>query len=189
MTMRGNRLEKNRRGQGGLIRLGGFGRNSSGASALEFAIVAIPFLLMLSGIIAAGLVFAANMTLENAVAQGARLIRTGEAQSQGFDAGRFKSEVCRSLTGPLSCGGLKLDVRSFSAFGDSEFTNPLDSAGNLKSEFNYQPGVGGQVVIVRGFYEWDLLAALPRVIRGLSNMQNGNSLLVATVAFRNEPFK
>ena len=187
MSEGGKQLE-NRLGQRGLTRLGGFGRNSSGASALEFAMVAGPFLLLLLGVLAVGLVFAANMTLENAVAQGARLIRTGEAQSQGFDAGTFKTEVCKYLAGPVSCGGLKLDVSSFSNFGSTTLTNPLDGSGNLKSAFNYEPGVGGQVVVVRAFYEWDLLAALPQAIR-LSNMSNGNRLLVATVAFRNEPFK
>ena len=187
MSEGGKQLE-NRLGQCGLIRLGGFGRNSSGTVALEFAMVATPLLLMLLGIIAVGLMFAANMILENAIAQGARLIRTGEAQSQDFDAGKFKSEVCKYLIGPLSCDGLKLDVRTFSTFGSSELTDPLDNSGNLKSEFNYQPGVGGEVVLVRGFYEWDLLAVLPKAIR-LSNMHHGNRLLVATAAFRNEPFK
>jgi len=68
MSEGGKQLE-NRLGQRGLTRLGGFGRNSSGASALEFAMVAGPFLLLLLGVLAVGLVFAANMTLENAVAQ------------------------------------------------------------------------------------------------------------------------
>lgn len=118
-------------------------------------------------------------------------------KGQGFDAGKFKSEVCKYLTSPLSCGGLKLDVRTFSSFGSSNLTNPLDSSGNLKSQFSYAPGVGGDVVIVRAFYEWGLLATLPimpiwnnqSVDTRLSNMQNGNRLLIATVAFRNEPFK
>jgi Flp pilus assembly protein TadG len=187
-TYMGGKQQENRLGQRGLTRLGGFGHNSSGASALEFAIVAGPFLLLVFGILAVGLVFAGNMTLENAIDQGARLIRTGEAQSQGFDAAKFKSEVCKYLTAPLSCGGLKLDVRTFATFGSSDLTNPLDSSGNLKSGFSYAPGVGGDVVVVRAFYEWDLLAAMPQAIR-LSNMPNGNRLLIATAAFRNEPFK
>src|SRR3989304_6705434 len=158
MSEGGKQLE-NPRGQRGLTHLGGFGRNSSGASAREVAMVAGPFLLLLLGVLAVGLVFAANMTLENAVAQGARLIRTGEAQSQGFNAGTFKTEVCKYMTGLLSCGGLKLDVSSFSDFGSTTLTNPLDGSGNLKSDFNYATGVGGQVVVVRAFSEWDLLAA------------------------------
>jgi Flp pilus assembly protein TadG len=190
MSEGGKQLE-NRLGQRGLTRLGGFGPNSSGASALEFALLAGPFLLLVFGILAVGLVFVANMTLENAVEQGARLIRTGQAQSQGFDAARFKTEVCKYLIGPLSCAGLKLDVRTFSTFGSSTLTN------NSSSGLSYAPGVGGDVVIVRAFYEWDLLAKLPimpirnnqSVDTRLSNMPNGNRLLIATAAFRNEPFK
>ena len=187
MSEGGKPLE-NRLSQRVLTRLGRFGRNSSGATAVEFAIVALPFLLLLLGIFAVALVFAGNMALENAAEQGARLIRTGQAQTQGFDAARFRTEVCKNLTVPLSCGGLKLDVRTFASFGSTNLTNPLDSNGNLKTGFSYAPGVGGDVVVVRAFYEWDLLAALPPVIR-LSNMTNGNRLLIATVAFRNEPFK
>lgn len=183
--------------RGRRIHLRALGSNSSGASALEFALVAGPFLVLLFGILAVGLVYVVNMSLEKAVDQGARLIRTGEAQSQGFDAARFKSEVCKYLIAPLSCSGLKLDVRSFSSFGGSNLTNPLDSSGNLKSGFSYAPGVGGDIVIVRAFYEWDLLSKLPimpiwknlSVDTRLSNMPDGNRLLIATVAFRNEPFK
>jgi Flp pilus assembly protein TadG len=194
MSEGGKRLE-NRLGQRGLTPLGGFRRNSSGASALEFAIVAGPFLVLVFGIFAVALVFVANMTLENAVEQGARLIRTGEAQSQSFDAARFKTEVCKYLTGPLSCAGLKLDVRTCSNFGGCQLTDPLDNNGNI--QLSYAPGVGGNVVVVRAFYEWDLLAKLPIMPVGnnqsidtrLSNMANGNRVLIATAVFRNEPFK
>ena len=195
MSEGGKQLE-NRLGQRGLTRLGGFGRNSSGASALEFAIVAGPFLLLLFGILAVGLVFAANMTLENAVEQGARLIRTGQAQSQGFDAARFKTEVCKYLTVRSPAAVSSSTSAPFRTLEARHLTNPLDSSGNLKSGFSYAPGVGGDVVVVRAFYEWDLLAELPICPRDnqsidtrLSNMPNGNRLLIATVAFRNEPFK
>jgi hypothetical protein len=196
MSEGGKQLES-RLDRRGLTLLGGFGRNSSGASALEFAIVAGPFLALVFGILAVGLAFVGNMTLENAVEQGARLIRTGQAQSQGFDAARFRTEVCKYLTRPLSCAGLKLDVRTCSSFGGCPLTNPLDSSGNITSGLSYAPGIGGDVVIVRGFYEWDLLAKLPILPIGhnksidtrLSNMSNGNRVLIATAAFRNEPFK
>jgi Flp pilus assembly protein TadG len=182
----------NRPQRGGSIRSRGFGRDSCGATAIEFAILAVPLLLWLFGTLEVGLWYLANGSLENAVAKGARVIRTGEAQGQGFDAGRFKTEVCNNLPGLLSCDRLKLDVRTFSSFGGADLTNP--------SEFNYQPGVGGDVVIVRGIYEWDFPAKLPIDDLGemlglpegsfsLGEMQNGNLLLKATQVFRNEPFK
>lgn len=165
-----------------------FGRDPSGASALEFALVAVPFVLLLLAVLQVGLVYFANFTLENATAQGARLIRTGQAQAQKFDAGAFKNEVCKHLSAMLPCANLKLDVRRFASFSGADLTNPLDSSGNMKTSFSYDPGQGGDVVVVRAFYPWDLPAQLPAEI-SLSNMASGNRLLIATVAFRNEPFK
>ncbi len=165
-----------------------FSRDASGASAVEFAMLAFPTILLLLAVLEVGIVYFANFELENAVSQGARVIRTGQAQSQSFDASKFKTEVCKHLSAPISCTGLKLDVRHFSNFSGSDLTNPLDSNGNLKASFSYDPGVGGDVVVVRAFYEWSITAKFPKAI-GLSNMSNGDRLLVATAAFRNEPFQ
>lgn len=164
-----------------------FGADRSGASALEFALIAIPFLLLIFAVLEVGAVYIANFALENAVAQGSRLIRTGEAQTKGYDAGKFKQEVCKSLSMPLTCNELRLDVRKFASFGGVNLPSPLDSAGNLKSNLSYAPGDGGEIVVVRAFYEWTLAAKLPEEV-GLSNMPNGDRLLTATAAFRNEPF-
>jgi hypothetical protein len=164
-----------------------FGRDNSGASALEFALVAVPFLLLIFAVLEVGLVYFATFTLENATAQGARLIRTGQAQTQKFDAGKFKAEVCKSLGAPLSCADLRLDVRHFPSFGGIDLPSPLDGGGNLKTNFSYDPGLGGEIVVVRAFYQWTLAAKLPEAV-GLGNMPNGDRLLVATSAFRNEPF-
>ena len=167
-----------------------FARDPSGASALEFALVATPLILLLLAVLEVGLVYFANFSLEAATAKGARLIRTGQAQSQNFDAAKFKTEVCKHLSAPVTCGGLKLDVRHYSSFGGAgaDLTNPIDANGNLKTNFTYDPGVGGDVVVVRAFYEWSLIAKLPKDI-ALSNMANGDRMLMATVAFCNEPFK
>lgn len=166
------------------------GRDRSGSSAVEFALLAFPLILLLLAVLEVGVVYFANFALEGATAQGARLIRTGQAQTQKFSATQFKTEVCKHLTAPIQCSALKLDVRHFSSFGgaNSDLTNPLDGSGKLKTNFSYDPGTGGDVVVVRAFYEWDLTAKLPKDI-ALSNMENGNRLLVATVAFRNEPFQ
>ena len=165
-----------------------FGCDRSGASALEFALLAVPTILLLLAILQIGLVFFATFALEHATSQGARLIRTGQAQSKGFDAAAFKTEVCKVLTVPLSCAGLKLDVRRFSNFGSTQMTSPLDAGGAMKTNFAYDPGSGGDVVVVRGFYEFDIPALFPVDI-SMSNMKGGSRVLVATAAFRNEPFQ
>lgn len=169
----------------GLRRLG---RDSSGASAVEFALVATPLILLLLATLQVGVIYFANYELENAASYGARLLRTGQAQNQKFDAAAFKAEVCKHISAPLSCAKLKLDVQKFASFSSTSLSNPLDASGNMKSGFSYNPGVGGDVVVVRAFYPFDLPAKLPVDIR-MSNMNGGNYLLIATEAFRNEPFQ
>jgi len=55
-----------------------FARAQRGAMAVEFAIVAFPFLLLLFGIVELALVFIVSMTLETATGDAARMIRTGK---------------------------------------------------------------------------------------------------------------
>lgn len=158
-----------------------------GVAAVEFGIVALPFFMLLVALIEIGLVFFGNFTLENALDRAARKIRTGEAQSAGFDAGAFKNEVCANVYAMLNCdSGLKVDVRTFDNFSGVALPPPLDGDGNLVEAFEFDPGNGGDIVVVRAFYEWDLIAAVPGA--GLGNMAGGHRLLSATAAFRNEPF-
>lgn len=165
-----------------------FGRTEDGATALEFGLVAVPFFALLFALIEVGLVFFANFTLENAVESAARLIRTGQAQTQGFDEEKFKEAVCGKIVALFNCAnGLKIDVRKFDEFASITLPAPLDDDGKLKDNFTYQMGGGEDIVVVRAFYEWDLVAKFPGT--GLGNMGNGNRLLAATAAFRNEPYE
>lgn len=158
----------------------------SGATALEFAIIATPFFALMLALIEVSLVFFANFTLENAVDQAGRMIRTGQVQQQGFSEAQFRQAICDNATVVFDCmAGLKLDVVKFDDFSGVNLPDPLDADGELRTDFGFDPGVGGSVVVVRAFYEWDLIANLPG---GLGNTPSGGRLLMATAAFRNEPF-
>jgi len=158
----------------------------SGTTALEFAIIATPFFALMLAIIEVSLVFFANFSLENAVERAGRMIRTGQVQQQGFSEAQFKQSICDNSAAILDCmSGLKLDVITFDDFSSVNVPSPLDADGELKTNFGFNPGSAGNVVIVRAFYEWDLIAQLPG---GLGNMPGGGRLLMATSTFRNEPF-
>ena len=137
-----------------------------------------------------GILYSATFNLESATAQGVRLIRTAQVQNQNFDAGKFKTEVCKRITAPITCAGLRLDVRRYSSFGGagSDLTKSARRQRQSQDQFRLRPGRQGDVVVVRAFYEWPLVAKLPKPI-SLANMQNGDRLRVATTAFRNEPFQ
>ncbi len=165
-----------------------FATSEDGATAVEFALVALPFLGLLFAIIETGLVFFAGQVLETATADSARLIMTGQAQTQGFDQGRFKQEVCNRTYGLLNCSGdLYVDVQKFSSFTSVNLPNPIDQNGNLVNNFGFQPGTAGDIVVVRVLYAWPIFVS--QLGYNLANMSGSKRLLVATAAFRNEPYQ
>jgi Flp pilus assembly protein TadG len=64
-----------------------FARDRKGATAVEFAFVAAPFFLLVFAILEIALIFFASAIIEEAVADAARDIRTGELQSSGQGRG------------------------------------------------------------------------------------------------------
>ena len=166
-----------------------FARRQEGAAAVEFALVLLPFLALMFGIIETALVFFATQTLQTAANDAARLIMTGQAQTANYQASDFKTAVCAKITGLLNCQtGVYVNVATYSTFSGISYTPPLDTNGNLKtSGFGYSPGGPGDIVVVQLFYQWPILVTLMN-LNNLSNMAGSNRLLVATAAFRNEPY-
>jgi Flp pilus assembly protein TadG len=163
-------------------------RGDEGAAAVEFGLVAVPFLALLFAIMETALVFFAGQALETAAADSARLILTGQAQTQGLDQTAFKSAVCSKVYGLFDCNGIKVDVRKYTSFSNITVPNPIDQNGNLTEDFVYQPGGPGEIVVVRLMYKWPIFVSLLG-LNSLANMSGSNRLLVATVAFRNEPYQ
>jgi Flp pilus assembly protein TadG len=164
-----------------------FRRCERGAVFLEFALVMIPFFILLFGIFEVGIMFWASYELENATADTARLIRTGQVYSGSIDENAFKQKVCEKVAILVNCASkLRINVESYSSFADMTPPNPLEGDGSLKTSMTYSPGGAKQVVLLTTFYEWPLLNMISSM--SLSNMASGNRLLRSSAAFRNEPF-
>ena len=87
-----------------------FVRQQDGSAAVEFSLVAIPFLGLTFAILETALVFFAGQTLETAVTDSARLIMTGQAQDKSWTKDDFKTEVCSRIHGLFDCiGGVYVD--------------------------------------------------------------------------------
>jgi Flp pilus assembly protein TadG len=166
-----------------------FARHQRGAVAVEFGLILLPFLALIFGIMETALVFFADQTLETAVADSARLIMTGQAQTQSLNATTFKNAVCARIYGLFDCAtGIYVNVQTYSSFGGISYAPPLDTNNNLvTSNFVYQPGGPGDIVVVQLFYQWPIYVSLMNLSH-LSNMSGNKRLLVATAAFRNEPY-
>lgn len=165
-----------------------FIRQNDGAAAVEFGMVAAPFLALIFAIMETSLVFFAGQTMETAAADSARLVMTGQAQTQGFDQGKFKTEVCKRIFALFDCAaGMQVDVRTYASFADVDLAKPIDANGNLVNNFTYKPGGPGDLVVVRLLYEYPVYVSLLGL--NLSDMAGNKRLLVATSAFRNEPYQ
>jgi Flp pilus assembly protein TadG len=162
-------------------------RREDGGAAVEFGLVAAPFLALLFAIMETAIVFFAGQTLETAVADSARLIMTGQAQSQSFDASAFKDAVCAKIYAVFDCkNGVYVDVKKFSSFSSVSMPSPVDAQRNFQSNFSYEPGGPGDIVVVRLFYQYPVYVSLLGF--NLSDINGGKRLLAATAAFRNEPY-
>jgi Flp pilus assembly protein TadG len=166
---------------------GRLARRQDGAAAVEFGLVAAPFLALLFAIMETAIVFFAGQALETAATDSARLIMTGQAQTQSFDAAAFKNAVCAKIYGLFDCqNGVYVDVRTFTSFSGVSMPSPVDAQGNFQNNFQYQPGGPGDIVVVRLFYQYPVYVSLLGF--NLSNINGGKRLLAATAAFRNEPY-
>ena len=165
-----------------------FAKGEDGIAAVEFGMVAAPFLALMFAILETALVFFANQTLETAVADSARLIMTGQAQSSGFTQQQFKDAVCAKILGLFDCaGGIQIDVKTYTGFAAVSTANPVDSNGNLQtSSFGFQPGNACDIIVVRLMYQWPVYVSLLGF--NLADLAGNKRLLMATAAFRNEPF-
>jgi Flp pilus assembly protein TadG len=166
-----------------------FIRQKDGSTTVEFAMVVAPFLALIFAIIETAIVFFAGQTLETAASDSARLIMTGQAQTQGFSQAQFKNAVCAKIYGLFDCqGGLYVDVKTYTSFSTiNNSTLPVDANGNLQTaSFGYQPGGPGDIVVVRLIYQWPVYVSLLGL--NLSDSAGSKRVLMSTVAFRNEPY-
>jgi Flp pilus assembly protein TadG len=165
--------------------------DEQGVTAIEFGMVAMPFLMLLFGTIAVGLYFFVTFSLENAVEQAARLIRTGQAQMTNppMTTTEFKTRVCDKAPSFIDCTN-KLRVNVVAAGSFSSLTAPscLDTSGKLVPDaaVSNVPGAAGDAVLVTVCYEWSLAGKLPFL--KLGDMANGSALIQAATTFRTEPY-
>jgi Flp pilus assembly protein TadG len=169
-----------------------FLRADRGVTAVEFALISLPLMLMTFGLLELGLVFLVSATLDTAVETSAREIRTGEFQTSAANTrADFKNLVCSKMTWLQGqcAANLWLDVRTFATFSALAANPPVNPA-----TFNpaapgatcFTAGNPTDIVLVRAYFQWTLFT--PVLNSALANTGSTQRLLTSTTAFRNEPY-
>lgn len=181
-------------------------RSRDGVAAIEFAILALPFFLIVFAIIETFVAYAGEQLLQNAVDDLSRKIRTGQityglGRDTNKDEAEFRAMLCDEISIMMHCsaadaGGadqnLYLDVRSFPSFADMPTGVPLDGGDLDTTGFAYLPGGPQSNNMVRAYYRWPIVTDLIRPY--ISNVHSGSAaetgqyLMIATTAFTNENY-
>ena len=131
---------------------GGFAKAETGATAVEFALIAPAFFALLFAILETSLIFFAQQALQTATTQASRLVMTGQAQSQNMTATQFKTAVCTAATSLFNCSNIYINMQTFSSFSSVTMLNPVTNGTFSGGGMSYTPGNPGDVVVVQVFY-------------------------------------
>lgn len=177
-----------------------FQKDEDGATAIEFAFIALPFFALLFGIIELAIVFFVGAALTHATSEAGRIIRTGNFQACGAED-QFKALVCSNMGGLGNCWkSVRIDVVDGASF--KTITVPEPPAAQPRTpgmtgaaatpqtpngDFSAQANVAGTPLVVRSILYYRLV--LPPMLTRLETPgSSGVRILSATTAFRNEPF-
>lgn len=184
--MRSKSIKRNFRLAKGISR---FRSANDGVTAIEFAIVAPAFIGLLIAIIQSMVFLCAQQVLQEAATSAGRLIMTGQAQNSGLTQSQFQADVCPMISVLFTCGDLMVNVQTYASYSAANSTVPTltyNSQGQVTNSWSYNPGTPGDIVVVQLIYP-------EPVVNGLlgftfSDLENGTAEMVATTAFRVEPY-
>lgn len=161
-------------------------RKEEGATAVEFSLVAVPFIFLLLGTIEMSLMFTASANLHSATNDAARLIKTGQSQLSGDPEDMFANKLCEGVNILLDCSRLQYEVVAMQDFSDFDHYQPsYDEDGNLETQ-GFTPGGSSDVVLIRVSYRYPLM--LPLIGNFLSDGPGMTKHLLATVVLQSEPY-
>ncbi|MFB9951674.1 TadE/TadG family type IV pilus assembly protein [Rhizobium puerariae] len=180
-------------------------RSRDGAAAIEFALLAIPYFMIVFAIVETFIAYTGEQMVANAVDTMARQLRTGNitynlGRTTNKDRTEFRRAFCNEVAVLIKCSEaeiatpdkLWLDVRSFPSFADIPDSVPFDAAGDLDtSSFAYSPGAQKTVNMVRAYYRWQVVTDLLRPL--ITNVRPSGGrpnyfLIVETSSFRTEDY-
>ena len=183
-------------------RLRRFARDVGGTTAVEFGLIAIPFLGLLCATFDTGLAFFAERNLDAAAQTAARQIRTGAVQAAGVvKVSDFVSTyICPTkgslLSSFIDCTKLIVDVRTSTTMTGNDLSNDFYKAGSSNPN-QFCLGAPHTVTIVRVAYPmpWYMpvvttggIAQTAGLVNDVPNNPGWKLLLVSASAVRTEPY-
>jgi len=170
-------------------------RNDDGSAAIEFGLIALPFMLFLLAIVGMGLYFLASVSLEHGAEAAARKIRTGQVKKDAVTVGQFRNLVCQNAGAAIDCSKLSIIVQSRKTWSEltpeaclDKDNNMAQSTGKSAEAISKYSGDESQVVLVTLCYRWDLANNFEFLKLGSGTGGSGPAIIQAATAFKSEPY-
>lgn len=167
-------------------------KNEDGTTAIEFAIVAVPFFMFIFGLMGVSSYFFIMTSVEKGMDQASRQIRTGQAQLANKTVKDFKKEICDKAGDWVKCKNVQVFVQKFPDWDQvvpqpciSNNTTVVNSAGGDDLIADYA-GAANDIVLVTTCYKWDFAARIP--FMDVGQMNDGALMMQTATAFRTEPY-
>lgn len=161
-------------------------KDREGSAAIEFAILVLPFFVVIFAIAEIAIMFFVDSGLDAALHKAVRQVRVGVAKSGNWDVTKFKQVVCGELSFSFDCSS-KLKVRATLVTDMSSITkgSPI-SGGNLNVTEDFNLGDSGSYVLVQAFLPWNPTFKLYSI--SSAQLSDGSYVLGSAELIKNEPF-
>jgi Flp pilus assembly protein TadG len=170
-----------------------FKTQEDGATAIEFAMVAGPFFLIVFMLIGFAMFFFVMNSLDKGMDQTSRKIRTGEAQKANMTVNDFKQQVCSAAGDWIKCNKVQVFVQKYPDWTSVTPKNCLNADGSIVTNtasgsdlIATYSGTSSEIVIVTTCYKWEFAQQIPYVNMG--NMTDHSMMMQSSTAFRTEPY-
>ncbi|WJI74566.1 MULTISPECIES: TadE/TadG family type IV pilus assembly protein [unclassified Mesorhizobium] len=177
-----------------------FLRDRRGSTAIEFAMLALPFAALVFAILESCVSFAGQEVMANITDDIARQLRTGQLRQADVTEEKLKGLVCARLEIIVAkgCPGLLVDLRPFKTFAGAASAGFTISGSTITltgkdPDTGKDPAFGTPTIgpaesknMLRVFYPWPVMTDF--MAQYMSNMDGGKTLHYATTTWQNEPF-
>lgn len=177
--------------------LGRLRHDEGGATAVEFGLLVLPFMLTLLGVFEVGYTFFMMSALDSAARGSARAVMTGAVSTAGMSASTFRtSVVCPKLPANFDCANVFVNITIVPATttttGYYSYVNSNRSAllmPKLDATTNaFCPGSGGQYVVVQILYPANYFTVLFAGRSTTTYQGKQVNALMSTATFKAEPY-
>ncbi|WP_457104608.1 TadE/TadG family type IV pilus assembly protein [Methylobacterium sp. P5_C11] len=174
-----------------------------GATAVEFALVALPFFALVGASLENGIVFWEQEILQQAVADASRQIYTGSFQTANAGTtdpatlmSRFRTAICTQSNGTprvtiFNCANVRVSVTQAGSYATATTVSPVATDASGTSNWNanfasYSCAGASAIVVVQAAV--DIPVFFPLLGAATPSLPNRRRVIQAATVFKVEPY-